>query len=992
MINIIIEDTDIVLINSIEFIFINIPIYIFTKKDLILNKITNNITNFIFFNKFIYPKKNFINELITIINNYSIDVCFLSICKTVFFVRKHNLNFINNSIEIINNIDIFNILFVDSNYNNIDHIIPEKDINSEYIQLLKLYLISYDNSININISYKAYLKFLKYNVKNCYCYNIILFINNINQLIFNLPKYKFYRITIFHNFKFDEDILLIKAYCKKFNIISYYYINNYLQLFYNITLTRLIWFEKIIIFNNNLNIFNDDLFTLLNDYHQYKNNIILNNYISICATDFITIPFFNCSKHWKLNKTNIYILIKNYIINNFIENTYLKKYNIIKYLFNYKNNTSIEKKLFIIRDYESLINIINNKIKLNYDSKVYFDLLIKKVSLFIIYKNEEEIINDINLIIQNVTNIEYLNTLLLLFNNIKKPFIMNKLYIKILKLTNENILSFITLKCFYALLSNNMDEDSFCAVLCFIENCIIHNTTQYKINLKQIAITLFINLHKFIEKEHIITQFNTIINKIFEIGNILDIDNILLLKNDTNNNNFSILHFLIFLCTNYNAYYNTYDNYIIKRNKIIENLNILLNKNIPSCSLDQVLLLPVSNFYLSYQGIPSINIYTLKSTLIRKICPDINYIFNYIPNKNTKINICFHSSFLNRRHSVYKDRHQIIKGLAEYSEFNVYYSTFDDLCDDVKYTFGKAKHIKINSSNLNDIKNTLEKLNLDILIYCEIGMDQRSYYLAHMRLARVQINTWGHSDSSGIDTIDYFFSSQFYELPYNQSQTHYSEKLILLNSLCTCYISPLLSYNISIFKNRYEFGFSDDSIIYFCAQSLFKFNPLFDEYIIKILEHNKNFIIIISNNNNKDEFIKRFNNKHIFSQIHIVNSMPHYHYMNLIYISDVILDPYPFGGCNSSLEALSLNKVIVTQESNMINGRFTSGFYKKMKLDYIITKNKKKYIEFAINLGINIKYRKTIEKLIEKNNNCLFNDQESIKEWKEQLLLCLNKL
>ena len=75
-----------------------------------------------------------------------------------------------------------------------------------------------------------------------------------------------------------------------------------------------------------------------------------------------------------------------------------------------------------------------------------------------------------------------------------------------------------------------------------------------------------------------------------------------------------------------------------------------------------------------------------------------------------------------------------------------------------------------------------------------------------------------------------------------------------------------------------------------------------------------------------------------------------------------------------------MNKVIVTHESNMINGRFTSGFYKKMGLDDIITYSSHEYIELAIKLGNDKLYRKTIESRIKSNNN-LFNDTDSISDW-----------
>ena len=60
-------------------------------------------------------------------------------------------------------------------------------------------------------------------------------------------------------------------------------------------------------------------------------------------------------------------------------------------------------------------------------------------------------------------------------------------------------------------------------------------------------------------------------------------------------------------------------------------------------------------------------------------------------------------------------------------------------------------------------------------------MDIRAYYIAFNKLAKKQINTWGHSDTSGLPFIDYFVSSIYYE--NNESQNNYSEELVLLNSL-----------------------------------------------------------------------------------------------------------------------------------------------------------------------------------------------------------------
>ena len=43
-----------------------------------------------------------------------------------------------------------------------------------------------------------------------------------------------------------------------------------------------------------------------------------------------------------------------------------------------------------------------------------------------------------------------------------------------------------------------------------------------------------------------------------------------------------------------------------------------------------------------------------------------------------------------------------------------------------------------------------------------------------------------------IKHIDYFISSKYYE--DDKSQENYSEKLILMDSLCTCYVNPTEKY------------------------------------------------------------------------------------------------------------------------------------------------------------------------------------------------------
>src|SRR5664279_927295 len=117
-----------------------------------------------------------------------------------------------------------------------------------------------------------------------------------------------------------------------------------------------------------------------------------------------------------------------------------------------------------------------------------------------------------------------------------------------------------------------------------------------------------------------------------------------------------------------------------------------------------------------------------------------------------------------------------------------------------------------------------------VLMYPEVGMDPVAATLAAQRFAAVQCNSWGHPDTSGFPTLDYYLSSDLMEPP--DAQDHYTERLVRLPNL-SVYCEPIDPPPASI--ARQDLGLRSTAMVYWCGQALYKYLPQFDEVFPRIV-------------------------------------------------------------------------------------------------------------------------------------------------------------
>jgi CRISPR-associated protein Csy1 len=317
-----------------------------------------------------------------------------------------------------------------------------------------------------------------------------------------------------------------------------------------------------------------------------------------------------------------------------------------------------------------------------------------------------------------------------------------------------------------------------------------------------------------------------------------------------------------------------------------------------------------------------------------------------------------------------------------YFETYVYYlhAERDAVTDKVESAADHFKHLQ--SSPLQ-IADEVAADDLDILIYPEVGMNGKACVLSAMRLAPVQCMAWGHPVTTGHANMDYYFSSALME-PEN-AQRHYSEKLVLLPGIGTCYPKPEMPSPIA----RSELGLPDDKHLYLCPQSLFKIHPDNDALFVRILEQDKDGVLVffasahqaVTNafiNRMVESFAKHGLDK--TGRVKILPMLEHDDYLRVNMVCDVMLDTLHWSGGNTTLDALSCGLPMATLPGAFMRGRQSLGMLTALAIPELIAINEEDYVRIALQLGRDSDYRQQLSARIQANLDKIFDDQAPLVE------------
>jgi len=272
---------------------------------------------------------------------------------------------------------------------------------------------------------------------------------------------------------------------------------------------------------------------------------------------------------------------------------------------------------------------------------------------------------------------------------------------------------------------------------------------------------------------------------------------------------------------------------------------------------------------------------------------------------------------------------------------------------------------------------------LDVLIYPEIGMDPLSIKLASLRLAPVQVATWGHPETTGLPTIDYYLSAEEMEPP--DAQENYTERLITLPNL-GCFYRPW--GNEAIGFDLGQLGIDPRSPLFLCPGMPFKYAPQHDWVFAEIARSlgRCQFIFFIPEVSILAEKLRqrleaaftRYGLK-IDEHVIFIPWLTGPAFDGLLDRADVFLDTIGFSGFNTAMQAVERGIPIVTREGRFLRGRLASGILKRMALQELVAGSEEDYISLAVKLIRDGEYRERTRERIAAERHVLFEDMAPIR-------------
>ncbi|MGV6851742.1 MAG: O-linked N-acetylglucosamine transferase family protein [bacterium] len=287
--------------------------------------------------------------------------------------------------------------------------------------------------------------------------------------------------------------------------------------------------------------------------------------------------------------------------------------------------------------------------------------------------------------------------------------------------------------------------------------------------------------------------------------------------------------------------------------------------------------------------------------------------------------------------------------------------------------------------DVEQLESRLKESGADIVVYPELGYDSRLIPLAAQRYARQQVVAWGYPLTTGLDSIDYYFTCQ--EFGGGSEKEAYSEKLVSLKGLCLG--SDVREVNAGV--NRKAFGLSDEDVLLLIPDALQDIHVDSISLWVEVFERVKNacFVVIEDDSSHVTQaFLKQLHSRVDASRVRVFKKLPRPHQKGLYALCDVMLDTLYCNDACLCNEVLKSGVPVVTLPGQAMRSRQSAAVLEAYQIAEGVAENEFEFVEKVVALVEQSEKRHEYLKLIE-NSNAVSN---SFAEFSDDLVGCFNKV
>jgi len=310
-------------------------------------------------------------------------------------------------------------------------------------------------------------------------------------------------------------------------------------------------------------------------------------------------------------------------------------------------------------------------------------------------------------------------------------------------------------------------------------------------------------------------------------------------------------------------------------------------------------------------------------------------------------------------HSIYRTHSASIKAARE--RFRVVGIGHAGQVDEL----GKAvfdEYVEVVGETVSFVRAKAQALRPDIVYYPAFGMFPHSIYLTNLRLAPVQVVSYGHPATSMSPVIDYFVLPE----DWVGDPACFSEKLLPVPKAAMPFVPSAQS---STYKPQLR---EHPNVVNVAiAATTMKLNPGFIETLVRIRREagrpvNFHFFMGAARGLvylEARDFILRYLPDALVHPI-----MPYAAYMELINGCDLYLNPFPFGNTNGIVDVTALGLVGVCKTGPEVLEHIDEALFTRIGVpDWLVAKSNDEYVKAALRLinddALRLSLRRT---LIEK--------------------------